>query len=215
VGGCKFCWLDGATHANSFDRKRLDADWQRACDEATANYDDARKAAAQGVASGLPTFKDLAAAFITYQQFEIANGERTPERVKFYRDTLDVVLPHLGHLLADAITSEEAVAMKTKLGASAEVYYKQVQLVRQVLQHAMDKKLVPNIIIKPDLPKRPTTRRAAINANGQWAKLTGYLAARANAIDKDKEYDRWFIRRMLHCYVLVMGSSRRGCKPPA
>src|ERR1700730_15214940 len=100
--------------------------------------------------------------------------------------------------------------MKTKLGASAEVYYKQVQLVRQVLQHAMDKKLVPNIIIKPDLPKRPTTRRAAINANGQWAKLTGYLAARANAIDKDKEYERWFIRRMLHCYVLVMGYT--GCR---
>jgi hypothetical protein len=80
--GRKFRWLDGATHANSFDRKRLDADWQRACDEATANYDDARKAAAQGVASGLATFKDLAAAFITYQQVEIADGERTPERVK-------------------------------------------------------------------------------------------------------------------------------------
>jgi hypothetical protein len=56
--GRKFRWLDGATHANSFDRKRLDADWQRACDEATANYDDARKAAAQGVASGLPAFKE-------------------------------------------------------------------------------------------------------------------------------------------------------------
>ena len=72
--GRKFRWLDGVTHANSFDRKRLDADWQRACDEATANYDDARKAAAQGVASGLATFKDLAAAFITYQQVEIATA---------------------------------------------------------------------------------------------------------------------------------------------
>lgn len=71
---------------------------------------------------------------MTYQQVEITNGERTKERVRFYRDTLDVMLPLLGHLLADAVTSEEAVAIKLKLGFSAEVYYKQVQLVRQVLQ---------------------------------------------------------------------------------
>jgi hypothetical protein len=121
--GRKFRWLDGAPHANSFDRERLDVDWQQRMrwshrdlwqrpqgSGAGRSFGDAD---VQGFGSGVHHLPSKS---------KIANGEGTPERVVFYRDTFDVVPPHLGHLLADSITSEEAVAMKTKLRASAVVY---------------------------------------------------------------------------------------------
>jgi hypothetical protein len=127
------------------------------------------------------TFRDAADKFLAAQPAMILKGERTQQRVDFYRGRLDRYIgPHLGGLPLPAVDTAACDAMLVKRavdGATTNSHSQDVQIVRQVLAFARDVLRVKEDIHMPDRVAPPDARRGAITPD-QFEQLTAHLAAK-------------------------------------